>query len=360
MSLKDSLKGVRINSGKSSTPLWKGPTDEGISYSLLSRYLSCKERFRLQVIEGLVPNDVFNEKLEFGNMWHLCEECHAAGKVWEPSLTKLCRSLAEKYPFEQDKVSNWMGICMVQFPIYVEYWKTHPDVKQRTPLMQEQVFDVEYKLPSGRTVTLKGKWDSVDIIGGSAVYLQENKTKGRPNETQIKRQLSFDLQTMIYLIALSKQAGPHSAVPLNGVRYNVIKRPGQYQGKKETHEGFLKRLQGIIQESPDDFFMRFKVEITAGDIETFIHQTLNPVFDNLIDDYEWWKNCFEMKGDVYNYRRREIDFPKHRARHYRHPFGVWNVLDEGGSADVDEYLRTGSETGLRRTTNLFPELEKAT
>jgi hypothetical protein len=42
--------------------------------------------------------------------------------------------------------------------------------------------------------------------------------------------------------------------------------------------------------------------------------------------------------------------------HWQHPFGVYNVLDEGGSSDLDNYLESGTEIGLARTTNLYPEL----
>jgi hypothetical protein len=42
--------------------------------------------------------------------------------------------------------------------------------------------------------------------------------------------------------------------------------------------------------------------------------------------------------------------------HYRHPFGSVNWLDEGGASDLDEYLATGSEAGLQRIDDLFPEL----
>lgn len=34
----------------------------------------------------------------------------------------------------------------------------------------------------------------------------------------------------------------------------------------------------------------------------------------------------------------------------------YNVLDEGGSSDMDAMLESGSEVGLQRTENLFPEL----
>ena len=38
---------------------WKGPEVAGVSQSLLSRYLTCKERFRIKTIEGLKPVQQF-------------------------------------------------------------------------------------------------------------------------------------------------------------------------------------------------------------------------------------------------------------------------------------------------------------
>ena len=70
-------------------------------------------------------------------------------------------------------------------------------------MLQEQVCDVPYNLPSGRVVRLRGKFDSVDLIDGG-IYLQENKTKGDIDKIQVERQLSFDLQTLMYSVALHK------------------------------------------------------------------------------------------------------------------------------------------------------------
>lgn len=338
-------------------PLWKGPEVDGVTFSLLSRFLVCRERFRAYVVEGLSAERGFNHRLEFGNMWHICEECLAAGKAWEPSLTKYCRKLAEEYFTQQAEISNWMGICMVEFPEYVKYWKAHPDVKDRTPLLQESVFNVPHKLPSGRIVRLKGKWDSVDLIGkgsSAGVYLQENKTKSDPNPVQIQRQLTFDLQTMMYLVALAEFRQKTSDPALIklfdhkvcGVRYNVVKRPRQYQGKKESQEDFLARLRGIISDSPQEFFMRWKVEVTPDDINNFRRKCLDPILEQLC----WWYEETVLGKHV-------PSNGKYPPPHWQHPFGVWNVLDEGGSSDLDEYLRSGSEVGLHRVDTLFPELE---
>lgn len=195
-------------------PLWQGPCAPGplggITQSMLVRFLSCRERFRLKYVCGLEPPDRWVKTLGYGNMWHACEEGLAAGTTdahddpfWRQKLAEHTRPLYNRYPTQRDELDKWWNVCNIQFPEYVKYWSTHPDVQNRTPLMQEQVFDVPYKLPSGRVVRLRGKFDAVDLIDGG-IYLQENKSKGDVDKQQIGRQLHFDLQTLMYSVALHK------------------------------------------------------------------------------------------------------------------------------------------------------------
>jgi hypothetical protein len=234
-------------------------------------------------------------------------------------------------------------------------------------LFQEQVFDVPYALPSGRTVRLRGKFDSVDLIGkgkNASVYLQENKTKGNLDEQQLKRQLQFDLQTMMYLIALehlpAKELRTYPLLngrPINGVRYNVIRRPlsgGKGSIRKhsptklnpagESDEEFYARLAGIIMEDPGYYFMRWKVEVTSQDMKRFKHE----FFDNVLEELcNWWSWIDSPAG-----RKDPFSDPVH----WRLPYGVYNPLLEGGSSEVDEYLATKSELGLVRNNRMFKEL----
>lgn len=429
MSLKDKVVGVLPPNPiqRQMNPLWGGPEKDGVTSSLLSRYLVCRERFRLKVMEGLHPTETFNHRIEYGSMWHVCEEALAAlsppdsrgrsdGKAvsWEKALLTYCQGLVKRYPTQTEQIDKWYQICKTQFPIYVDYWRAHPDVRNRVPLFQEKVFDVAYDLPSGRTVRLRGKWDAVDVInyvppctcgadrtgptaeahdrkcpaakshtvtGEMGIYLQENKSKGEIDGPRIVRQLGFDLQTMVYVVALVSYRGEDGLPeygPVAGVRYNVIRRPlsgkgvgGSIKPKKptksnpagESKAAFYARLGGIIKDSPADFFARWKVDLTPGDIEKFRRETLDPVLENLTDDYEWWAYVYDQRNarpslTVYDGQDRARLFPQHSPRHYRHPFGVYNVLDEGGSSDLDEYLATGSTTGLAQATTLFPELDE--
>lgn len=375
MGLKDALRKAKKPKPSRTEPLWKGPIVDGITFSMLSKWLICRERFRINVIEGLRSVDDFNPRLEYGNCWHICEESLAAGLPWRDKLTQYCQQLAAKYQTQAGQVNHWYEVCKVQFPLYVNYWRAHPDVKDRTPLLQEQVFDVPYTLPSGRIVRLRGKFDSVDIIGKgeqAGIYIQENKSKGDIDPVQMRRQLVFDFQTLIYRVAFDiYRTGSNaprvllrSNLATKGVRYNVIRRPlsggkgsiKQKQGSKniapETSEQFYERLGGIIEVDCDEavqqqidsnFFMRWKVDITPSDVENFQRTCLYPILEQLCDWYEW-----VTTGDPWRAGNRI---------HFRTPYGIYSPLLDGGATEVDNYLDTGSTLGLTQVDSLFGELQ---
>ena len=358
--------------------LWQGPEKDGITFSMLSRFLVCRERFRIACIEGLRPMHQFNHRIEYGQMWHVCEEAHADGGLdWSRQLSAYANGLCRTYPLSQEQIRHWESVCRVQFPLYVEHWKSHPDVKRRTPVLSEHVFRVPYKLRSGRTVFLRGKWDSVDRVG-NGFWLQENKTKGNVDPVKMQRQLSFDLQTMMYMVALNEcyEWCDKIAFPANtrieGVRYNVVRRPlsggkgtiVQKKGSKnvppETAEEFYGRVAQYIRDEPEHYFQRWNVMITPRDIGRFRVECLNPILETLCDWYDHVVDRYTGYPHPDPFRSPDTDDYREetgRALHWRHPFGVWNALDEGGSTDLDEYILSGNETGLDRVDKLFTELE---
>ncbi len=378
---------IRLESQKVG-PVWAGPSGEGpqggVTQSLLGRYLVCKERFRLLVIEGLTTRDRWNHKIQYGSMWHVCEEALAAGKDWNKPLYDYAQDLCSKYPMQQAEIRKWYEVCKVQFPEYVRFWpspsSSQEKVKgQRMPLLQEEKFNVPYRLPSDRTVRLRGKWDSV-YLENDGIWLQDNKTKGTIDEQQIRRQISYDLQMCFYLCALHLQVeldgieGPSlrllsgGCFPIKGVLFNVIRRPlsggkgtiVQKKGSKnipaETTEQYYARLAQYIKDEPATYFMRWPVEVSQEDIQRFTRTCLVPVLENLCDDWEWWELCKEHKVDPFDQHTRDSEFPYHLPRQFRMPFGVYSPLLDGGTTELDLYLETGSELGLTRTTDLFPEL----
>lgn len=358
------------------------------------------------MIEGLKPTDKFSHRMEYGQMWHACEEALAAKKDWLTALKVYVAGLAKRYPMDQEQIAHWFNVCRIQFPHYITYWAKHPDVKDRRPVEQEKVFKVAYKLPSGRTVYLRGKRDAADIIGkgkSAGLYLQENKTKSDIDEQELRRQLTYDLQTMIYLVTLEHEK--YSA-PIKGVRYNVVRRPlsggkgsivrsegtkgakcgkckgeGKHPNKgigpwplvkclkcngagrigakpAETWEAFYKRAEQYIIDAPETYFMRWTVEVSTKDIERFRRETLDPILEQLCTWYDCMTYAHRYGLNPFSFANIDRDaFGQWIVVHYRHPFGCVNTIDEYGWTEVDSYLQTGSEVGLRRVDKLFGELQ---
>lgn len=353
---------VRVNS----EPAWKGPVEDGVSQSLLHSYLVCKERFRITAIDGISVPDAFNKSIEFGQMWHICEEHLAAGTDWEKPLKEYAADISIRvYRTETFQINQLYNLVKILFPIYIDYWSDDPEVKNREPLFQEKVFKIEYELPSGRKVKLRGKFDAVDVIKGEGVYLQENKTKSQIDNQAIELQLNNDLQVMMYLIALRAYVPKEK---IKGVRYNVIRRPlgggkGTIRLKKgtknipaETYAEFYERLEGVIKEDVDSYFSRWKAEVSEEDLDRFAEETLNPILEDLVDDYEWWEYCKVNNHNIYDYLTRQKIFRHHLQRHYRLPYGTYNVVQRGGQTELDHYMNTGSTVGLCNIKEFFREL----
>lgn len=409
---------------KPSGPLWLGPSAEGwnggVTQSMIKAWLSCRERFRVKYVEGWRPQAKFHPRMDYGNLWHICEEYFAANKDWEGPLVFYCRDLIKKYPLQQVEINHWFEICRVQFPLYVKWWESHPEVVERTPLLQEYPFDVKYRLPSGRVVRLRGKFDGVDLIGQrpkAGIWLFETKTKGDIDELEIQRNLQWDLQTMLYLVAL--QAVQHEFASdvddsewhesILGVRYNVIRRPlsggkgsikqgkgkagakcskcdatGTFTDKKnkvtttcpkclgacrigaeppETDRDFFARLGQTIEGAvgqewevgPDEnyFFRRWTVTISPADVERFRRECLDPILEAMCRWYDYVKEDMELTGG----RLGSSGSIEGRILHWRHPSGAENNIDLYGASDVDEYINHGSTVGLVRSEELFNELK---
>lgn len=366
-------------------PVWAGPESDadngGITFSLLTKFMEDPERFRLHAIQGVKLKDSFNHKIEYGNFLHICEEhkdsprvCHKTVWMdrWECELGKYRDKLCLKYPNQREEINKWHDVCEIQFPIYLNYWKSHPDMLARKHLFSEQTFCVPHLLPSGRTIYLRGKWDSGDLVGKNKpkVFLQENKAKGRVDVLQLQRQLTFDAQTMIYVVALSNKLKDMTNAPFGGVRYNVVRRP-LTQGNKgcitrhkatktkpeESLACFHDRLSAIITTEADYYFIRWNVEIAPYEILAFRRTFLDPTLERLCDWYSWVTKTKDPFSP-YDGCENSVGGSVSSWVHYRAAFGMYNSLTDGkGSTDLDYHLQTGSMVGLEHVSELFPELK---
>ncbi len=376
-------------------PLWDGPYTEtengGLTYSLLSRFLCCRHRFWLRVIKGLKADEGFSYIMEYGNAWHYCEELFAAGKTMNVILASLkvyCIKLAQDHSTSSVEIDKLYNCIKVEFPIYVAHWAENEDVKKRTPIFQEEPFVVDYTLPSGRVVVLRGKIDSIDLID-KGIWIQENKSKSDIKKEELQSDLLCDLQSMMYIIAVqemikqgnfdSSKEKYYKKIPVKGVRYNVVRRPlsgmrfnikkkkgrGKKKSGAETDEQFYTRLGTVIEANKPSFFARLKVEVTQKDIEQFKKWVLNPILEQLCDWYDSIKdNPFDPWTTTYtpDFETQApglfLDRKIPNRHHFLYPSGIYNYVLEGRKNPMDDLIYGGNEKGFSRTNNLFPELQE--
>lgn len=392
-------------------PLWRGPglDGDGITNSLLCKFLQCRERFRLQVVEGLKEDEGFNAAIEYGSMWHEMEEATAKRKDPIRAAGSYRDKLREQYPGAEGSINKWFKLAKRVYPVYRKHWAKHPDTKKRKTVAAEVSFRVPYQLPSGRSVLLRGKWDWV-FKQGSGIWLMEHKTKGRIDEAGLQATVHENLQTMLYLIALKteqerlkngkgkkppvhscldrKQQTELALLPIKGIVYNVAKRPlsdqhaqKQRKGREvwnktktrkirkgaETEDQFLDRVAADIAKDPKPNFMRWKATIGKTDVVKFKRECFDPILEDLC---EWWESLEENPFDPWTLNACPYCKGKHPCEHcngedrlpnpfhYRFPWGVYHNLASGFRGDFFEYLTTGRKDKLIRVDTLFPELKE--
>ncbi len=329
---------------------------------MLTRFLTCPARFSCLVVDGLKAEGGFNARIEYGNLWHAAEEAHSRYGSNEgmtaAAVYGYAKQLIRRFPTDVDQINQWTQLCLTQFSVYLDHWGQHKDAARTIPLLQEQVFKVPYTLPSGRAVYLRGKWDGVVLVESGpnkGVWLREHKTKSRIDPVKMQRHLTFDLQTMLYLVALTEYRNTETVLDgiwnkclIKGVRYNVVRRSEhRYTQKDMTLANFCSRVGGLMRESPDEWFMRWDVAVRPGDVKRFKETCLDPLLERLCC---WWELASGVPLD-------DVRIPL-SCLHWRHPFGSVNWVDEAGETELDEYLDSGSTVGLRKVTNLFPELQE--
>jgi hypothetical protein len=336
-------------------PIWK--LEDGLTYSSLSKWLQCREQFVLSVIEGWTPKKI-STPLTFGLMFHLCLELHflkpdhSSKQIAGMATTAIHQDLSSKGALskeERDTLSQIKGMIHLLYPLYVDYWGPRDEEVQW--LERESRFRFDHLLHRYRPVItddgtvkrvckdtvipLRGMRDGAFRDQSGDLRLFETKTKSRIDEQGLLGSLKNDFQTMLYCYSLWVE---YSEIP-TGVLYNVVRRPAQKFGKKDTMNSFLKRIKTDVLKRPDYYFLRFAIDITKQDLLKFIEGTLNPVLRSFLDWYE------DIDKD--HKKRYSSDL------HYMNPNALTNQY---GRCDLFDMLVRGTRYSYYQREEPFPEL----
>lgn len=311
-------------------PVWELYRD-GITFSGLSKWLECREQFRLGYVCGWTPTRL-SEPLEFGSIFHHCLEHEARARKNLTAVLKAYRTsrfreitVADGPLFEKQ-----ITLAQALIPEYFDYYRKDPE---KNWVQREQQFRMDYDL-GGELVPIVGKMDGVLRIV-KKLWLFETKTKSRIDEGAISLSLKMDFQTLLYSLAVQDIYGDCPS----GVVYNVIRKPGHKQGKAEKTKDFVKRLRKAISDDPSYFYKRWEVSLQKSDIESFQQTVLNPILSNFVD---WNETTMPRKNP----------FDSHT--HYLNPN---NLIGRYGASPFLNLITTGSKSRLKERKKAHPELD---
>jgi hypothetical protein len=97
----------------------------------------------------------------------------------------------------------------------------------------------------------------------------ETKTKSQIDEDTITSALTFDLQNQFYIIACDC-----IKIPIRGVLYNIIRKPGLKKSESETTLQYSERIAKDISLRPTHYFKRFEVTYPIESINLFRDELL--------------------------------------------------------------------------------------
>ncbi len=226
---------------------------DGITQSLLSSYQMCRQRF-LFGINRWTSNDQ-NKNTQFGSLFHemLDKSYHLSAPPNPKMLKRWIDEYLEKHEADltayQDKEVTMMS--MVVLAVLLEYFKYYPEdwSEKRFTAIEE-----EFRLKV-HGYTVRGKKDGRYDDKAKAHWIIEHKTKGRIEQEDLMRLLSFDLQNLFYITAEEAEY----KLKILGVLYNIIRNPGLKHKKGETPEQYVEKLVKAIRKDPAHYFKRFEV-----------------------------------------------------------------------------------------------------
>lgn len=169
--------------------LWKGPLIDGITQSMMSKFVQCPYRFYLYAVLGLKDNTPLNPNLIWGDVFHKGLELLIRTKNHNTAVVGMIEYLKTKYPDAPStyEVSTKNLLYRFTLDTYTGEWTT------------EQSFSIPIETPTGRKVLIRGKKDAIQTNHPDyGRILGEHKCKGYIDPTQTALEIRQDRQVNIY------------------------------------------------------------------------------------------------------------------------------------------------------------------
>lgn len=265
-------------------PFWKW--EDGLTQSFINSWLQCTETTRLRYLEGWKPRKK-SPWFEFGTVFHYCIEQAFNYFVpknlpYHPEVSQLQikqwiakYEREEKNPLEQitsDEIEQAELIYLLAEKLLPIYFRLHQADFNNEVIYNETKFDL-----TENGDRFRGKIDlGWKEKSNGSFWLLDTKCLSVIQPEVISGTMQHDIQCMLYLwAAATLKQNP------KGIIYNVIRRPAHYRRKDESIDEFTSRIAVEAQSKPDHFFMRFRLEITPEEVQTWYENELSKITDDI-------------------------------------------------------------------------------
>lgn len=237
-----------------------------LTNSARTTFLNCRKKYEFSYVYGLAPRKPSIPFLVGGLFHNELDIMYTEGGFDEDAarlrIRKACElaSRAEGLtPEDSDKIYMQQAIAVGAVKGYAGKY-LEDDLKRWEVVEAEGAFKIE--MPGGWSY--HGKTDLIiREKKGKKVKLVEHKTAGKIDAAYITK-LPLDNQILGYAWAKGRQK-----IDLDGVIYNVTKKPAIRQRQNESINEFYKRVEAEYTERPEEYFYRESLTFSGSDIKRF-------------------------------------------------------------------------------------------
>lgn len=277
-------------------PKWD-PAVNALSPSTVGIWLTCREQFRLSVVERWRSRHV-PIYFEYGKAVHACfQKAYMHKSVpkradwlgWLDAYEKTWLSEAvqptQKQLEQQEMIYGFLEHIL---PAYGQRWAgdwprgkypVETDVaKPHRWTGLEQRFRVNFEFEDGVVWPLCGVYDGNFRTRAKENWVFDSKCFSVIKPDEILETIEWTVQFWFYLWAIQKQG-----ITPTGFLMNVVRRPGHRQGVKESKKDFFARVgkEAANPDNWDHWFQRYEMQISPKEIDEWEAKFLRPVLTEI-------------------------------------------------------------------------------
>lgn len=164
-----------------------------------------------------------------------------------------------------DKLAYDYRLMSIVFPEYFAFYQKADSKRDWFKL--EAAFNYLWTPlgKSGPGWRLRGKVDGIFKDKKGKYWIVEHKTKSRIDEETLQKVLTFNFQNLFYILACERELN----IPIAGVLYDIIRKPGEKQKVNEPDKDFAARLVKEIQKEPKYYFKRMELIYSKAERDEF-------------------------------------------------------------------------------------------